>query len=1047
MVSSRHGLVVTAATIAAVTAFAPGAAYAGSPSHISTQARAGADSSAIKALAKADAPPIKTTSSKSSSAVGRSVSSNSRSLDGGRLLAARPQTPGGKVIYVATPITPYAGPACDLGNETGNGTQSKPFCNLQDGIDAASPGDTVSVSGQLGYSFAGAQVNTSDITIIGTDDVATVEGNGESDFILNGVTGVTISGFTLKNDPGTSVPVVQIQGSSDITFDSNYVQTYIPSAVGAFAVDGTSSNITISRNIVSSVEWNASEIGVAVAAGAKNVAVLSNVFESPGAGAVVAAGVSGLEITGNTIQRSCAGGILVTGASTGVSIENNVLEDADPTLNEGFDGAESQCTTDSDAWAPDITVDSTAAAGTTSDYNDFFSYGTDDTAPYSWAGTSYATLAAFQSGVAQGAHDTNDTKEFATISTTPTSGGSSVVAAMPVAGSAALNSANLSAPGALTTDAFNHSPYNDRGAVQMSTAPYAFVYAIQTSTYGFFADASRSGAENGATIVQYSYNWGDGSQPTVTSATGVSHTYTQLGTYTVTLTVTDSLGQSSTTSAVIAAAAYTNPDNLQASLSLSQDSALGVSASAVNSTAGTGNTIDGYNYIWGDGKQTSVDYAANESHVYAKAGTYTVTVIVTDQNGLAAAASATVTTYGSDYTPYGPVRLLDTRNGIGAATAKVQPQTNVRILIAGNGQIPADVTAVMLNITVTDTVGSGFITAYGEGDEVPITSNVNYVAGQTVPNMAIVPVGADGYVDLFNGGTTAGSVDLIADVTGYFTQTAGSGYSSLTPDRLVDTRTGTGAPKAQVQANGTIKVQIAGADGGLLPSTGITAVALNVTVTGPGGSGFLTVYPDGLALPNASNVNYSQKQTIANSVIVPVAPDGKIDITNSGTLAKGTDVVVDVVGYYSQNSVSAYIPVTPFRYLDTRNGTGITPGPVPNEGYVWMPLGYGENDENQIVELPDITGFVLNVTVTNTAGNGVLAVTPDPNTYYQYEDGNANFPNTPTSSNLNWTKGATVPNMVQASTGSTGVVDSWNLGTPGGNTDMIVDIFGYYQND
>ena len=116
MVSSRHGLVVTAATIAAVTAFAPGAAYAGSPSHISTQARAGADSSAIKALAKADAPPIKTTSSKSSSAVGRSVSSNSRSLDGGRLLAARPQTPGGKVIYVATPITPYAGPACDPGD-------------------------------------------------------------------------------------------------------------------------------------------------------------------------------------------------------------------------------------------------------------------------------------------------------------------------------------------------------------------------------------------------------------------------------------------------------------------------------------------------------------------------------------------------------------------------------------------------------------------------------------------------------------------------------------------------------------------------------------------------------------------------------------------------------------------------------------------------------------------------------------------------------------------------------------------------------------------
>ena len=1045
--SSRRGLAVTAAAISAVTVFAPSAAYAGSPSHTSTEARPGVSSTAIKASAKADAPPIKTTSSKSSSTVGKGVSGNSRSLAGDRFLAARPQTSSGKVIYVAVPVAVSA-PACMPAGETGNGTQAKPFCNLQDGIDAASPGDTVVAAGQLGYSFADdVQVTTSNISIIGTNNVTSIDGNGMPDFVLNGVTGVTISGFTLQTDAGAGVPAVQIEGSSGITLDSNYVQTYYPSAVGAFAVNGSSSGVTISRNIVSQVTWNATGVGVLVSPGAKNVDIASNVFESPGAGAVLAAGVTGLDVTGNTIQRSCGGAVAVTASSTGVGIENNVLEDADPTINNGFDGGKAQCIADSAGWAPDITVDATTATGTTSDYNDFYSYGTDGTAPYSWAGTSYATLASFQSSVAQGAHDTNDTKEFTDIITTPT-GGTPYVAAMPVAGSAALDSANQSAPGALTTDAFNHSPYNDRGAVEMSTAPYAWLNVLQTSTYGFFADASLSGAQNGATIVQYSYNWGDGSVPTTSPANSASHTYTQLGMYTVTLTVTDSLGQSTTTRVVIAAATYTNPDNLNAVLNLSQNSALSVSASDASSTVSTGNTIGRSNYVWGDGTQTGVDFAYSETHKYAKAGTYTVTVILTDQNGLSAAASVQVTTEGSDYTPYGPVRLLDTRVGIGAPAAKVQPQSSARIKIAGNGALPADVTAVVLNITVTDTTGSGFITAFGEGGAIPITSNLNYVAGQTVPNMAIATVGGDGYVDLFDGGGAAGSVDLIADVTGYFTHTAGSGYSSLNPDRLVDTRNGTGAPKAQVQATGTIRVQIAGADGGALPATGISAVALNMTVTDTGGSGFLTAYPDGQAVPNASNVNYTFGQTVANSVVVPVAADGKIDVTNGGAAAHGTDIVVDVVGYYSQNSVSAYQPVTPFRYLDTRNGTGITKGPVPNGAYIWMPLGYGVTAQNQPVQLPDVTGFVLNATVTDTAGNGFLAVSPDPNTYFQYQPGGgATQPGTPNSSTLNWVKGETVPNLVQASTGNTGVIDAWNLGAPGGNADMIVDIFGYYQND
>jgi hypothetical protein len=284
---------------------------------------------------------------------------------------------------------------------------------------------------------------------------------------------------------------------------------------------------------------------------------------------------------------------------------------------------------------------------------------------------------------------------------------------------------------------------------------------------------------------------------------------------------------------------------------------------------------------------------------------------------------------------------------------------------------------------------------------------------------------------------------VIADVTGYFTQSAASGYMPLSPARLVDTRNGTGVTKGQVGQNGTIQVQIAGADNGQLPY-GVTAVALNMTVTNPQGSGFLTAYPDGQPLPNASNVNYSQKQTIANSVVVPVALDGEIDITNSGTLAKGTDIVVDVVGYYDPACTSAYLPALPARLVDTRDQSWAS-GPLANgpDNYFALPLALADNDYPE----SGVTALALNVTVTNTAGNGILTVAPDPNTYQNYEGGTAVLPTPPNSSSLNWTKGQTVPNLVQVSTGSTGIIDFWNLGAPAGSTDLIVDGFGYYQSN
>ncbi|MGW5343260.1 PKD domain-containing protein [Streptomyces sp. NPDC004050] len=439
---------------------------------------------------------------------------------------------------------------------------------------------------------------------------------------------------------------------------------------------------------------------------------------------------------------------------------------------------------------------------------------------------------------------------------------------------------------------------------------------------------------------------------------------------------------------------------------------------------------------WGDGATTNAAYDGSgqpvaSEHTYAELGTYTVKVTVTDSaTATAVTNEVQVTTEGSDYTPYGPTRLLDTRNGTGAAKTKVAPYTSAKVKIAGNGGIPAGVTAVVLNVTVTNTTSGGHVTAFADGDDRPTTSNVNFAPGQTVPNLVIVPVGANGYVNLYNGGWE--SVDLIADVTGYFTQSASSGYTPLAPERFVDTRNGTGTAKGQVAGYGSFSVQIAGQ--GKVPASGVKAVALNVTVTNPKSDGHLTVYPSGQSAPTASNVNFTAGQTIANSVIVPVGPDGRIVVRNGGW--NPADVIVDVVGYYSPASAGAYLPFQPERLLDTRDNATWGEGPLGGRGYVYLPLAAGE---------PGITGFVLNSTVTNTKDNGYLAVSPDPNTIDAYIDDTATWPAAPTSSTLNWTVGKTVPNLVQASTGANGIVDFWNQSD--GNVDLIVDVFGLYQDN
>jgi hypothetical protein len=372
-----------------------------------------------------------------------------------------------------------------------------------------------------------------------------------------------------------------------------------------------------------------------------------------------------------------------------------------------------------------------------------------------------------------------------------------------------------------------------------------------------------------------------------------------------------------------------------------------------------------------------------------------------------------------------PSRLLDTRVGTGAPQAPVAASGTVNLQVTGRGGVPASgVSAVVVNVTVTGPAKAGFLTVYPSGTAQPTASNLNFVAGETIPNLVTVKVGTDGKITLTN--NSAGTAHLIADVAGYYlagTPTSPGTFVSLAPSRLLDTRVGNGAPNAPVAANGTVDLQVTGRGG--VPASGVAAVVVNVTVTAPTTAGFLTVYPTGTSQPTASNLNFTAGQTIPNLVTVKIGTGGKIKLTNNS--AGSVQLIADVAGYYLAGTPTvpgAFVSLDPSRLLDTRVGNGAPNAPVAASGTVDLQVtGRGG------VPASGVAAAVVNVTVTGPAAGGFLTV---------YPSGTAQ----PTASNLNFSAGQTIPNLVTVKVGTGGKIKLTN--NSGGSAQLIGDVAGYF---
>ncbi|HXS64066.1 MAG TPA: LamG-like jellyroll fold domain-containing protein [Streptosporangiaceae bacterium] len=395
------------------------------------------------------------------------------------------------------------------------------------------------------------------------------------------------------------------------------------------------------------------------------------------------------------------------------------------------------------------------------------------------------------------------------------------------------------------------------------------------------------------------------------------------------------------------------------------------------------------------------------------------------------AAPVQPTTPASGFVPVAPVRILDTRSAskIGGITGPLGSGATVSVPIAGTTTssgvtIPAGVTAVALSITIGSQTQTGYVTLYADGEPKPGTSTLDFPASGPLSNNAIIPVGPDGKISIYNYGTATDQILL--DLTGYFITPSASSVATSTyhplanPARILLTTNGTGVPKAQVAAGTSLLVHVEGVttNGANVPATGVTAVALNIGAIAPSGdNGWVAAYPDGTARPEVSNVSFTGGQTYSCTVIVPVGSDGKIDIYNGS--AKPIDLVGDLSGYFTTSASGQYYhPLDAARILDTRQ----TSNPISSASPRTL-----TDPAAIIAQNPTL---VLNITAVAPANSGYLRAYPGQDT----STGTSilNFPPTASTAGLGLVYTAGNNSFVVANSAATPV-------------NVLLDINGYFQ--
>lgn len=809
-----------------------------------------------------------------------------------------PATAAGTTLYVD--ITLFG-----ICSDTWPGTQAQPFCTIQHAANIVNPGQTVAIMA----SEANQTAQSVTITRSGTpaepitftwlrtpsepDDPTVSPGKQTASAVVtfNGVHDVTISNLRIESyGTGDGIDVI---GSQDISVaGTTLIHTATEAArvaSAAVSIDGGSSNVTVSRTVFS----GAPRYAVLAASGAHDVTVTTSaVPETEGAGFALN-GTTGVTVTSNTVLAFCtglspaSGGITLADGASG-TVENNVLMTV--TSNTG-------CAVP----AAGLSVDATSAAGVTADYNALRSVGA--STDYSWDGTAYSDPASFTAATSQGTHDLALPATFA---------------AVPPEGSAAIDSADCLAPGELSTDISgsprvrdpmaaaglgNGTCFADRGAYErQDNVPISFT--PQLNSAGFPAGAVPYSA--GVTItsaltsgwnepVTYSVDFGDGSGAvTATPGTAVTHPYTAVGQYTITITAADTGG--STVSRTYQAFAIPDqplkpklsaaPDGLHTVPGILPDTADFSDSSGIPGWQETGRVIDygGAGLVLG-----SADPHVIAEYVYAKPGTYTAKETVTDLLGRASTATATITVGDEPQTAF--PKTIYSRALAAHAVVKI-PLSKLDL-----NDCCSD--GALVNVIVTSPRKAGYVSVYPDGKPRPADATVRFQAGKAAENSALA---SGNTVDFYNG--SAGTIHLdivtygIDDImTTQGVGTFGDTYVPVTPARVLNTR---------IAGNRRAEFRVAGLDH--IPANAAT-VMLDITVSKGATGGSYSVYHGAAFDGSGVTAGYWAKgQQVTNLAMVPVASK-QVFVENDGSGA--ANFTASVVGYYFlYGSASVFLPAT-----------------------------------------------------------------------------------------------------------------------------------------
>ncbi len=390
---------------------------------------------------------------------------------------------------------------------------------------------------------------------------------------------------------------------------------------------------------------------------------------------------------------------------------------------------------------------------------------------------------------------------------------------------------------------------------------------------------------------------------------------------------------------------------------------------------------------------------------------------------------------GMLFHPIGPSRLVDTRNGLGATTLRMaQPQ---KITVTGLAGVPADAVAITGNLTVTGATKSGFVSLTPARVTKPVTSTINFPAGDTRANAITMPLGTDGSVwAVYRAGSTSATVNVIFDITGYYApdgetaagESAGMLFHPIGPSRLVDTRNGLGA--TTLRMGQPQKITVTGLAG--VPADAV-AITGNLTVTGATKGGFVSLTPARVTKPVTSTINFPAGDTRANAITMPLGTDGSVwAVYRAGSTSATVNVIFDITGYYAPDGETAagesagmlFHPIGPSRLVDTRNGLGATtlrmgqPQKITVTGLAGVPA--------------DAVAITGNLTVTGATKGGFVSLTPGRVTK-------------PVTSTINFPAGDTRANAITMPLGTDGSVWAvYRAGSTSATVNVIFDITGYY---